>query len=317
MAKDTREYSVAGLFPQVDLFMRTRPQPVSIDVYREAWRIVQTVIDYGNYIIRGFGLSDWRGIVIAALLRRILITAESVRLLASKGLMEPAFATMRTLVELEMILRLVIKDSSDRTARRYATFQAVMGRRHFRKATGEASFRESMKADSAHWTWLRNKSRSFKEWIDSEANDDIREEISRSEHWHGFKNQKEAFEAAEMLTDYYQIYDGASVLVHGGGVEHDLSDAEDGEIILAPLIDPDPGANFHNVVGLLSFSLVKLYQLLLEEGGGRLEEDPEPIVLTGEDGAAIHLSSLEGLMALVLGVFQSRQMAHQPERSNS
>jgi hypothetical protein len=47
------------------------------------------------------------------------------------------------------------------------------------------------------------KSRSFREWIDSEAFRDVADELSRANHWHGFAQQQEAFKKVGMEKDFH------------------------------------------------------------------------------------------------------------------
>ena len=208
--KENPGYHLYGHFiGGTDLF--ARDQPADLEGPKEAWLLVQEVVDQGCTILRHLRfvdpISKRRTQAVSALFRRILITGEAVRLLISKGLEEPSLSTSRTLLELEMNLRLVVNDPSDRMARKLAFFYFVRGRRHFVRSTNDNATRELLQEDTAHWGWAVDMARLFKTALSSEEFEDIRAECEDSNYWHGFDNQQKAFEHVGMLTDYHTIFD--------------------------------------------------------------------------------------------------------------
>ena len=302
MKKDTESYIVSGFIGQADLFLRG--QPVSAQFPEGLCQLVREVIDHGGFIISNLRfpdqLSPSRRMVITAIFRRILITAEAVRVLTNRGLEEPAIATLRTLSELELNLRLVVNDHTDRMARRLIYFYAVRGRRHFRRVTTDAQTREFFQEDMAHWTWAKEMSRSFKEKLSSEEFEDIREKCESAKYWHGFKNQNQAFDAAGMMHDHNTLFDSASSFVHGSNVDHDVAEAGEG---VRGLVQIDPVPAFSRLAYMAS-NLTVLFGLVLEAAGQGEGYGPTAVIL-GDDGTREDISSIEFLQARVLGILEA------------
>ena len=303
MKKGSDSFVVHGRLEQADLFLRD--QPFSAHFPEGICGLIREVIDHGGFVLRELRFpSDTpppRRVVITALLRRILITAEAIRVLTNRGLEEPAIATLRTLLELELNLRLVANDPTDRMARRMLYFYAVRGRRHFRNATTNAATRELFQESMTFWTWAKEKSRFFKEQVSSDDFEDIREECEKAQYWHGFNNQEEAFEAAGMSDDYHTLFDSASSFVHGSNV--DRNTAEEGRGVVGGLVELDPEPAVARLAYMAS-NLTVLFGLALEAVGQGEGYGP-PAVIVGDDGTTEEISSFEFLQARVLGVLES------------
>ena len=298
--------SFSGRLWECDLF--ARDHPASLEGRPEVWALAKIVIDHGGFLFKKLGTSRselaFRDLVVQALFRRILITGEAIRSLLERGLEEPVFATSRTLLELERDLRLVIADPSGTRARRLALFLAVKGRRNFAKATNNPNTRDLLKGDAQIFDWFRRKSRSFRQWIDSEAFRDLAGELSRADHWHGFAQQQEAFEEAGMATSYDLEYGGSSLFVHGGNVEHDFSDADARVIRLKPLAQRDPAHTFTQL-GRLTLSLIEIFGLIWEDRGKpgyheslRAEVGDQPV----------EMDALDALRAKAISIFPNPRL---------
>ena len=302
--KDTGAHLVSGLIGQADLFLRD--QPVSPRVPEAIRQLVCDVIDHGGFILRNLWFpketSSSRGMVITAVFRRILITAEAVRMLTNRGLEEPAVATLRTLLELELNLRLVVNDSTDRMARRLIYFYAIRGRRHFSKATGDTRTRELFQEDGEHWTWAKEMSRFFKEQLSTDEFEDIREECEKDRYWHGFNSQKEAFDDADMSHDYHTLFDSASSFVHASNVDHDVAEAGKG---VRGLVQMDPAPALTRLAYLAS-NLTVLFGLVLKATGQRQGYGPTAAI-ESHDGTREEISAIEFLQARVLSVLDTMQ----------
>lgn len=300
--------SFSGKLRVSDLF--ARDHPASLEGPREAWGLAKTVIDHGCYFFEkldscrsALGLRD---LVVRALFRRILITGEAIRSLLVRGLEEPATATSRTLLELERDLRLVMADASDARARRLALFSAVKGRRNFDKAAANPDARDFLQGDAHFFRWFRDKSRSFRDWIDSEAFRDVADELSRANHWHGFAQQKEAFEKAGMARQFHVGYAGSSLFAHGGNVEHDFADADASGIRLKPLAQRDP-VHTLNQLGQLTLSLIEIYRLIWKDRG---KPEYQESFVAEAGGQPFELHALDVLRAQAINILPD------PQRSN-
>ena len=293
--------TVSGRFCQRDLF--AREDPASLEGPPEAWDLAITVIDHGCCIFEKLGSRrpelGLRDPVVIALFRRILITGEAVRSLLVQGLEEPAIATSRTLLELERNLRLVLADPSDERARRLALFLAVKGRRHFAKAPKNPRTRRLLQRDKAFFGWFKGRSRSFRELLESDDFHEVAEELRQADHWHGFNSQQEAFEEAEMASDYHLGFEGTSLFVHAANVEHDFWDADDKRIRLKPFAQRDPAHTLAQL-GRLTLSLIEIFRLIWEDRGR--PEYQERVRFEDEHGhtGAIHaLNALSGFATRV------------------
>ena len=302
MKRDTESFVVHGHFGQADLFFRD--QPVSAQFPEGIGELVREVIDHGGFVLSNLRFQEQaspsRRMVITAIFRRVLITAEAVRVLTNGGLEEPAIATLRTLSELERDLRLVVTDPTDRMARRLIYFYAVRGRRHFRKVTTDAETRELFQEDMGLWDWAKEMSRFFKDQLSSDDFEDIREECTKARYWHGFENQKEAFEAADMSHDYRTLFDSASSFVHGSNVDHDVAEAGEG---VKGCVQRDPATAFTRLAYVAS-NLTVLVGLVLEAAGQGEGYGPKA-VLVGDDETREEISAFEFLQARVLSVLET------------
>lgn len=300
MPDGTVRGTFSGTLCRRNLFVRECP--ASLEGPREAWDLANAVIEHGCCIFEKLdsGRPGLRDVVVQALFRRLLITAEAVRSLLARGLEEPAFATSRTLQELERDIRLVIADPSDTTARRLSAFFAVKGRRHFAKAPKNPDTRQFIQTSPDFFAWFRRRSRSFRDWLDSATFHDLAQELKQADHWHGFPNQEEAFKAAGMARTYHFEYGGSSLFVHGNNVEHDFADADDTGIRLKAFAQRDPAQTLHHL-GRMALALIAIYTLILEDRGE--PEYQEPIRFTDQNGHTREMNVLVGLTARAINVF--------------
>ena len=313
MNDDTEAHFVSGFFGQADLFLRD--QPVSARIPEAIRQLACEVIDHGGFIITHLRFtneaSPSRRMVVTAIFRRILITAEAVRVLTSRALEEPAVATLRTLLELELNLRLVVDDPTDRMARRLIYFYAIRGRRHFRKATKDARTRELFQENSEHWSWVKEMSRFFKEQLSADEFEDIREECEKDRYWHGFNSQKEAFDKAGMSQDYHTLFDSASSFVHASNVDHDVAERGEG---VKGLVHMDPVPAFTRLAYMAS-NLTVLFGVALKATGRQVYGPTATI--EGDDGTREEISAVELLQARVLSVLETVQRDFEPNGSDA
>lgn len=299
---------------KTDLFIRSKPAAVELpDTIR---RLARDVIDHGGFVLSSLRFahpsSKARQIAIVGTFRRILITAEAIRVLISKGLEEPAVATMRTLLELEVNLRLILDDPTDLMARRLIFFYSVRGRRHFTKVACDTETREMFQEDGRYWTWAKSMGKFFKEQLAAGAFDDIQERCEKDQYWHGYRNQREAFAAADMMSDYNTLFDTASSFVHAGNVEHDFTGP--GERIKS-LVQRDPSENFARVA-YVTANLVVIYQKLVE-ATEQSEYAELTVTITDEHGNTERMTALTALQMWVLSELKQAGTEGSPGSSGS
>lgn len=78
------------------------------------------MLEFGRPLSSPRAIRD--AILVVALLRRALVTAEGIRVLLGNGLEEPAIATMRTLLDIELAVKLITMNPSTRMAERLAAW---------------------------------------------------------------------------------------------------------------------------------------------------------------------------------------------------
>jgi hypothetical protein len=119
---DELTFELDGPIGVADSLMRDRPASQEGDP--EAWSFAKLVIDHACFIL--VTASEMRpehrilDLTLTTLLRRAIITAEAVRVLIDAGLEEPSLASLRTLLDVDLNLRLVAADRTGKMARRFA-----------------------------------------------------------------------------------------------------------------------------------------------------------------------------------------------------
>lgn len=288
--------TISGVFGQRDCF--ARGQPASAELRAET-ELARTVVDHGSFFLgklldndqATFGLRDW---VIMALLRRILITGEAVGSLLERGLEEPGSATFRTLLELERNLRLVLADPTERCARRLAAYGVQRSRRHFKRAAKHPETRQWLCRVVPFFEWFKRRSRTFRDWLESDEFHDITEEVRQTGDWHGFKNQEEAFERAGVATDYHLGgFEGTSLFVHATNIDYDFVD--DKGIRLKPVVQRGTSLA-GDLLGQLTLRMIEIYTLIWEDRGK--PEYQQGVIIEDEQGNTRTLSALIALQAI-------------------
>ena len=291
--------TISGSFGQRDCF--ARGQPASAEVRAET-ELARTVVDHGSFFLgrlldtdrATFGLRDW---VVMALLRRILVTGEAVGSLLERGLEEPGSATFRTLLELERNLRLVLLDPTEGCARRLAAYGVVKSRRHFERAAKHPQTRQWLWQVDTFLEWFKRRSRTFRDWLESDEFRDVTEEVRQTDDWHGYKNQEDAFERAGMATDYHLGgFEGTSLFVHATNIDYDFVDDEG--IRLKPVAQRGTSLA-GDLLGQLTLRMIEIYTLIWEARGK--PEYQHDVIIEDEHGNTCTLSALIALKAIATG----------------
>ncbi len=264
--------------------------------------LLEGTIDHGCFALKRLSEmqtdSRYRDIVVLALLRRILITAEAVRTLAAIGLVDPAMGTRCTLLELEVSLRLVLADDSDDTARRLYVSHAVRARRRARASTQHTGTRELIQANSRFWEWFKGMSRSAKRRL-SAAHDENAPQ-GYAQHWLGV-TQREAFAMVDMQSDYNLEYVGLSNKVHGSDLQLDI--VEDGECTwsVQEVTAGTPSAGLSQF-GPVTCQLLDIYELILDDRDW--PDYQEHVMVISPDGVRHHVTPVVALRHLAVQLYR-------------
>ena len=294
--------------PSADCFRRA--EPAALELSPDQLRVATQVIDYaGALVVSAKNLRTdhrVRDLMSSALLRRAIVTSEGIRVLLMAGLMEPATACHRTLLDIEIALNLVLRDDTDRSAHRLAVSCAQDYQAH---GEGILSDKEAREASAHRLAELRRVSAEYKRLTNSPVFDEVRKEVSASQYWHGFKSVREAFKSLGRGFDYAVQYDGYSWFVHGVNVEHDLSAPGPEGPSLRAFVERDP-KHTSAVLGLALHKLLEIAGLILVDRG----HDPSIIpggraTLQREDGTEETINSLQFLQFLLLAHFDIREDA--------
>lgn len=300
--------TVSASIPSADLFFRN--QPAELEGFEESWRVARSVVDFGCAILssRPPLRSDRRvrDAVLAALLRRVLVTTEAVIELLSRGLLEPALATSRTLLDLHLAFRLIERDDSDRFARRLAAAHYVLMKRHGQDMLGNKPTREGVLRGSNRIPEVIESTRSYDAFLNSETFDDGRDEVISARYWHGYNSVEEAFRAIGEESEYHMTYDSGSWFVHAANVDHDLTSISEAELSIRPLVERNPDI----VQPILGFAVLRALDLISrfckdrgldidEQSGGSAE-------LVFESGERMAIPSQSALQLLAMRAFDVR-----------
>jgi Family of unknown function (DUF5677) len=229
----------------------------------KAWRLAcQLVIDHGSYVLQNRSTfrpnSTMRDLLLSTLVRRALVTAEGIRLMALYGLYEPAYANVRTLVEIQLRVNHLIHNPSEQEALTIVGFQYKMNHRTGTAILTDRATRASLEEVVDGKEYVLNTARTFKEALGATTFAAVADEIARRGHWHGLESIEEAFRAVGDSPAYNQLYCVASELVHGDSPDRDLVDVVDKQAILRPLSMSDT-----DVIGrLLGETSTRLWNIL-------------------------------------------------------
>jgi hypothetical protein len=294
--------------PHQDLFFRQ--QPALKEGPREPWIAVRSVIDFGNALfLESNRLRDERRLkdaVLVALLRRALITAEGTWWLLARGLEEPALGLMRTLYDVELNLKLVAKDPTDRMAKRLAAWHYYSHQRHGEKMLRNRDTREEMLRPYGDIERTIGIARSYAQFLESPVFDDVRDELRTSRYWHGYDRVEDAFAAADASSDYFMLYDGSNFFVHDTNIDFDFVDIADGQIRLRAFVQRDP-SRYITPLANTAYRVYSVLGIYIEQKG--LPADFEAGAQTGaaerdEDGLEVeHIDSYAGVGHLLLETF--------------
>lgn len=292
-----------GQIGLADLFRRDGL--ASLEGPAEDWEFAKHVIDHGGFIlIQSNQLRPGREVedlTARALLRRALITGEAIRVNVASGLEEPAFVLLRSLLEIELNLKLIVSDPSGRMARRLAAFHFLTGYRQNQTLLSRRVTREKLyEFDAFDWTLATTK--KMESFFDSPAFDDVREEVRKNQNWHGKKNLEDAFASIGAVDDYLQLYSLFSPFVHGANVDFDFAEVDSaGQLSLKAPIQRDPEKTLGHLKGTL-LVLLRIYEEFLRFTD--FQGYPEAMsVRTGSDTESFRLYPFQALQIQVADMY--------------
>jgi hypothetical protein len=291
---------VLGNIPQAELLYRQAPASQEGDP--RAWDLAETVVDYAAYLLQEFASlragREVRDLTTAALMRRAIITCEGVRRLISLGLEEPAVELLRTLVEIDLNLRLLTADATDRMAKRLAAHHYRATQRQGTKMLSHPPTRARLGGPAADFSWVTAVTRQQKEFFESTNFDEVRAELAGDQHWHGYKSIEDAFEALGMSSDYLQLYSIFSPYVHATNLDVDFDGIDDGRPLLRSLVQRDPSRTL-TTLGHAVIALVQIAELFVADR--QIVDDKYPSRVrnpaTGEEFEVPAMSAVQALLA--------------------
>jgi uncharacterized protein DUF5677 len=295
----TVSFSMEGRLPLSNRLMRDRP--AALGGPADAWQLAQQVIDHGVFILDNVNSvtagRKVRDLILAALLRRALITAEGARVCLFHSLEESAVVLLRTLLETELNMRLVSGDPTEEMATRLAAYHHLKAKRHVTRVlehpevqAGDEEFREFMKGAG----------RRQKEFFASPTFENIRDSLLASQHWHGYKSVAAAFESVGGGTDYLHLYDSFSPFVHVANLDFDFVDIVEDQPHMKALPQRDPRVVQHYLRGVV-LVLLRILDLYLEDKNAK--QYAEPFTVTFENGDMEQVSPLNALQQQAIAVW--------------
>jgi len=288
---ETQIVHLQGPIPQRNEFHRSKP--AGLEGPAGAWEVSRTLVDLGAAFLNELRtISDERRIrdlVLIALLRRALVTGEGFRALLWHGLLEPAQGTFRTLLDIEMSVRLILGDPSDRMAKRLGAYHYLTYRKHGQDLLHNPTTRTDTLAKAGRIPEVIEVAKSYARLLESPVFDEIRADLDKGGHWHGYSNVEAAFRAAGMETEYHMSYDSATWFVHSVNVEFDYTDVQGSTTTLRSLVERDPKViQLHLGLGMLR--LHALIGLLVDTlGMPKAWEAFDPCVARFPDGSEVEV----------------------------
>lgn len=296
---DEEVVAVQFALPQAHVFFRHTP--AELEEPRQVWIVALETIDYAAALLLARGKpregKSLRDSVLLALLRRATITTEGVVVLLRSGLFEPALSIRRTLLDIELSIKLIVADPTDRMAKRLAAYHYLNYRRHGEDLLANATTRAESSDVEGTPARLRAVTRSYARFLKMDVFSDVRAELGVSRHWHGYKTTEDAFEAAASVSDYLNLYDSATGYVHASNLDADFIDRHGEELRIRPFVERDPVRN-HLFLGETLFALYRILKLLLVE-------HPDARFTETEDSAnKSAIDSFSGLQLRLLNAFK-------------
>jgi uncharacterized protein DUF5677 len=303
MTEETLSDEFEGYIRLLDSF--DRDFPVWLQGDPVAWDLVRKVIDHGCFVLgHANAIREGRAVrdsVTGALIRRALITAEGIRVLATAGLEESASAQFRTLLDIQLSLRLVLQDDSDTMAHRLAAHHYLGAQRQLKGLLPDPDHRDALTDRPEQVQWTKTVASKMKGYFDSDSFKEIKKEVKASKYWHRYDSVESAFKAAGMTDEYLRLYGTYSPFVHVSNIDFDFSDIDDeGRLLLRALCQKDPTKTL-NLMLEVCITLIPLLKEFVQDK--RQEEYHQPLRPTSEGHDLFDPHALDTLLSDVLSTF--------------
>jgi hypothetical protein len=304
----THRGAVSASLPAAGLFHRDHP--AEDEGPEEAWRLARTAVDYGCAVFQiANAVRPERGIrdaVFAALLRRLLITAEASIAVLSRGLVEPALSLSRTLLDIELAFRLIHQDKTDTLAKRLAAFHYLTYQEHGEGMLKNAPTRTGVLQRRDRIQEVIAIAKSYARFLEQGVFDEVREAIRTDKNWHGFRNAEEAFRAIGQDYDYHMTYDGGTPFVHASNPDHDFVDSREGGLVLKAFVERDP-QRIQVMLGHVVLRTIELIGIYVDEKGINVDERVgATATIQFDNGRKFDVDSLTALRTLAMREFDVR-----------
>lgn len=215
----------------------------------------------------------------------------------------------RTLLDIELNIRLITRDPSDRMAKRFAAYHYLGRQRQGEKLLRSRDVRKRMVEYYGDTSHTIEVARSYARYLEEPVFDEVREEVRASQYWHGFASVEAAFEAAGEGSAYQTLYNGATPFVHDANVDHDFAKIVDGQLFVKAVVQRDPAAvQLH--LGRMTLRLFSILRSYIEDRGA---PDSFQARLDNHDDG-IGVDSFTGLTHLILEHFGSDDVAGGPAK---
>ena len=311
MPEDQKSSSFASVdadIPSADLFFRD--QPAANMLTPEQIRVSLQIVDFAGAVLHSANHvrpeRSIRDLATLALLRRAVVTTEGIRVLVLRGLMEPATSCHRTLLDIEIAFKLILRDESDRMAHRLAASCAMQYKGH---GEGILSDRDARTTSAERIQSIIAVSAAYKKLVASKQFDDVRAQVQRDQYWHGFKNTRDSFADLNQSRDYVVSYDAFSWFVHGVNIAHDLSASTPTGPTIRLLVEREPKIT-SNVLGLAAHKLLEIVGLYLSDRGIDIDKLHNGRArVRYDDGTEQTLGSIAFLQLMLLVHFDVRENA--------
>lgn len=199
-----------------------------------------------------------REVVVAGLLRRAFVTAQSIAELLFRGHADSAMALSRTLVEIVVTTVVVTNDSTDRMARRLVGYDYYWRHKYGHKLLSDPETRTQIESDPGGKGRTAAISRSWRDQFEGRFFEEVREELledlKQNRGWHGLGSTEAAFKSVNRGVDYLRSFTLSAPFVHGINVEWDFDKVEDGKPFLRDPIEWD-GDRLRAPLGMAMFRL--------------------------------------------------------------
>src|SRR5215831_15692555 len=108
---------------------------------------------------------------------------------------------MRCLLDIDVNMRLVTRDNSDKTARKLAAYHYFAVKKHQQRILTDPLSRKLVEQFEGGKEETIGIARKNAEWFNAPGFADVRDEIEPGKPWHGYQRAEDAFAEAGLGTD--------------------------------------------------------------------------------------------------------------------